>query len=87
MVDDFISVVQKNLVFNFITLIRLDLTFEYLQCQQTGIILTNPGETIVNCLANIDTLALIAKRLDIEPTEKNLDILFEVIFDLYKKSS
>lgn len=85
MVGDLEKTVQKNVVFNFITLKRLDVTFEYLQCQVTGMILTNPGETIVNCLAHIEVLASIAKKLRIEPTDKNLETLFDVIFDLYQK--
>lgn len=78
------ELVKKGLSFTFVNLSpMIPYRSEYLQNKVTGEILTNPLESILNCLADIHVLEFIAKALSIEPTNNNLDELFELIYSDY----
>lgn len=58
---------------------EIDTRIEFLVSARTGELLTNPYETIINCVADRDVLVSLAAELSIEVTDYNLDSLFEAI--------
>jgi F0F1-type ATP synthase delta subunit len=52
---------------------------EVIVSKESGRLLTNPLDYIINYVAEIDNLKKIAVILSIEPTEDNLEELFEAI--------
>lgn len=80
--DNMLNLVRKGLDFKFVTL-STSIQSEFLVDRATGDILTNPLESIINCIANIEDLTVIANVLSIEPSLNNLEELFDTINLVY----
>lgn len=75
----FIGIIEKGVIIRSYYDEVLDLEIEFLVNSLTGELLTNPLESIINCLANMEVLAHVAKALSLDSTESNLDSLFETL--------
>jgi F0F1-type ATP synthase delta subunit len=79
-----ISKVRERLMFAQIMLSHpLEMICEVIVTKESARLLTNPLDSIINYVAEIDNLKKIAVFLSIEPTENNLEELFEAICSRY----
>lgn len=84
---EMVDLLTKGVAVCSVNLPKVDLRLEFLQNSITGELLTNPYESIVNCLANIEVLAQIAEVISVEPSEHNLECLFETILQYVDNNS